>query len=121
MGVSEAGREAMLGVELECLRCDRMEWPDGYVAFRRTPDFNEATVPAGLRPEHATKRGVWARIHVVAGVLLYHAGAPIHRSFRLAPASRIEAASNAVIVPEVLHRVEPEGPVRFFLKFSRRK
>lgn len=119
--VSEAGREAMLGAELECLRCDRMEWPDGYVAFRRTSEFNEATVPAGLLSEHATKRGVWARINVVAGVLLYHAGAPIHRSFRLAPASGIETASNAVIVPEVPHRVEPEGPVRFFLEFSRRK
>ena len=112
---SEVGRKAMLGVELDCLRCDRMEWPCGYAAYRRTPEFNEATVPAGLMSEHATKRGVWARIHVLSGVLLYHAGAPISRCFR------VEASANAVIVPDVRHRVEPEGPVRFFIEFSRRK
>ena len=113
--VSEAGREAMLGAELDCVRCDRMEWPDGCVACRRTPEFDETTVPAGLRSEHATRRGVWARIHVIRGVLRYHVGPPIDRSFQVGP------ASSAVIVPEVRHRVEPEGPVRFFLEFSRAK
>ena len=111
--VSEAGRKAMLGAELDCVRCDRMEWPEGCTACRRTPEFDEATVPAGLTSEHATKRGVWARIHVIRGVLHYHAGPPIDRSFR------VEPASSAVIVPEVRHRVEPEGPVRFFIEFSR--
>ena len=111
--VSGAGRAAMLGVELDCVRCDRMEWPDGYAVYRRTPEFDETTVPAGLTSEHATKRGVWARIHVVSGAVLYHVGPPIGRSFRVGP------ASSAVIVPEVRHRVEPEGPVRFFVEFSR--
>ena len=110
---SDAGRTAMLGSALDCVRCDRMEWPDGLVAYRRTPEFDESTVPAGLRSEHATKRGVWARIQVVSGVLRYRVGAPIHRSFR------VGTASCAVIVPEVPHRVDPEGPVRFFVEFSR--
>jgi len=113
--VSDAGREAMLGVELDCARCDRMEWPDGYVAHRRTREFDETTVPAGLTSEHATKHGVWARIHVVSGAVLYHVGPPISHSFRVDP------ASSAVIVPGVRHRVEPEGPVRFFVEFSRAK
>ena len=113
--VSEVGRKAMLGAELDCARCDRMEWPAGYAAYRRTPEFDEATVPGGLTSEHATKRGVWARIHVVSGVLLYHVGAPINRAFR------VEPASSAVIVPEVRHRIEPEGRVRFFIEFSRGK
>ena len=111
--VSEAGRGAMLGAELDCARCDRMEWPEGYAAWRRTPEFDEATVPAGLMSEHATKRGVWARIHVLSGAVLYHVGPPIGRSLR------VDAAASAVIVPEVRHRVEPEGPVRFFVEFSR--
>ena len=111
--VSEAGREAMLGTALDCVRCDRMEWPEGCVAWHRTPEFDETTVPSGLTSEHATKRGVWARIHVIRGVLRYHAGPPLDRSFRVDP------ASSAVIVPEVRHRVEPEGPVRFFIEFSR--
>ncbi len=113
--VGDAGREAMLGAELDCARCDRMEWPDGYAAYRRTPEFDETTVPAGLTSEHATKRGIWARIHVLSGAVLYHAGPPIGRSLRVDP------ASSAVIVPEVRHRVEPEGPVRFFVEFWRAK
>ena len=110
---SNAGRKAMLGTSLDCVRCDRMEWPDGLVAYRRTPEFDESSVPAGLRSEHATKRGVWARIQVISGSLRYRVGAPIHRSLR------VGAASSAIIVPEVRHRVEPEGPVRFFVEFSR--
>ena len=111
--VTESGRESMLGAALDCVRCDRMEWPDGLAAYRRTPEFDETTIPPGLRCEHATKRGAWGRIHVVAGVLRYRVGTPVHRTFR------IEPSSNAVIVPEVPHRVEPEGPVRFFIEFSR--
>ena len=113
--VTDAGREAMLGTALDCVRCDRMEWPEGLVAYRRTPEFDEKTTPAGLRSEHATKRGVWARIHVVSGALHYRVGAPIHRWFR------VVAPSGAVIVPEVPHRVEPDGAVRFFVEFSRRE
>ena len=111
--VSEAGRAGMLGAALDCVRCDRMEWPDGLVAYRRTPEFDETTIPSGLRAEHATKRGAWARVHVLSGALQYHVGAPIHRSLR------IDSTSSAVIVPEVPHRVAPEGPVRFFIEFSR--
>ena len=110
---SDAGREAMLGTELDCVRCDRMEWPEGFAPYRRTPEFDESTIPAGLRTEHATKRGVWARIHVISGVLRYRIGDPIHRSLR------VEPDASAVIIPEVPHRVESDGPVRFFIEFSR--
>ena len=111
--VTEDGRAAMLGSELDCVRCDRMEWPDGLAAYRRTPEFDEVSIPDGLRSEHATKRGVWGRIHVIEGGLRYHVDAPIHRSFR------VSAASSAVIVPEVRHRVEPEAAVRFFVELAR--
>ena len=110
---TEAGRAAMLGSTLECVRCDRLEWPDGLTTYRRTPEFDAASVPDGLRAEHATKRGVWGRIHVVEGRLQYHVDAPIHRSLRVDP------ASSAVIVPEVRHRIEPDGAVRFFVEFAR--
>ena len=113
--VSDAGRTAMLGTVLDCVRCDRMEWPDGLVAYRRTPEFDETTMPMGLRSEHATRRGTWARIHVVSGELRYLVGPPIGRSFR------VDAMSSAIVVPEVPHRVEPVGPVRFFVEFSRAK
>lgn len=109
----EESRNGMLGIELDCPRCDRMEWPDDFVAYRRTGEFNETTLPSGFAKDHATKRGVWARIHVVSKALKYHVGTPIHRSFL------VEAPATAVIVPEVRHRVETVGPVRFFVEFWR--
>ena len=111
--VSAAGRAEMLGTELDCVRCDRMEWPDGLVACRRTPEFDQGSIPTGLRSEHSTRRGTWARIHVISGALRYHVGAPIHRTLR------VDSAASAVIVPEVRHRVEPDGSVRFFVEFFR--
>ena len=66
-----AGRASMLGTALNCLRCARMEWPTGFIAYQQTPVFTEHSVPAGLLRDHATKRGVWARIEVLAGALRY--------------------------------------------------
>lgn len=103
----------MLGKELACVRCDRMEWPENCKTYRKTPEFDENTVPKGLTSNHATKRGVWGRIHVLSGVLVYHIGPPINKSFR------VGADSSAVIVPEMQHRVEPKGQARFFVEFSR--
>ena len=109
----EETRNAMLGIELDCPRCDRMEWPDDLVAYRRTGEFDEKTLPSGFAKNHATKRGVWARIHVVSDALKYHVGEPIQRSFL------VEAPATAVIVPAIPHRVETLGPVRFFVEFWR--
>ena len=36
------GREAKLGECLDCVRCDRAELPEGFAAYRRTPDFDES-------------------------------------------------------------------------------
>ena len=47
------------------------ELPPGLAAYKRTPLFNEATVPAGLLKDHSTKEGTWGRIHVEAGRLRY--------------------------------------------------
>ena len=34
--------------------------PAGLAAYKRTPTFDQDTLPAGLRREHRTKAGVWA-------------------------------------------------------------
>lgn len=35
--------------------------------YKRTPTFDEHTIPAGLRRDHRTRAGVWGRIVVEAG------------------------------------------------------
>ena len=51
-------------------------FPDDVVAYRRTPEFDAATTPPGLLGEHNTKAGVWGRIHVMEGALLYRVTDP---------------------------------------------
>ena len=108
-----SGRESMLGTELDCVRCDRMEWPDGFIAYRRTPEFDEHTIPAGLKRNHATRRGIWGQIHVLAGKLLYRVEAPVDRTIP------ITAGAYEAVVPQVPHRVEATGTVRFYVEFHR--
>ena len=68
---TEAGRVSRLGVPLDCLRCDRFEVPEDMVPTSHTPEFTERTVPDGLKANHATAPGVWARIIVTTGRLRY--------------------------------------------------
>lgn len=109
----EAGRAARLGSELDCVRCDRQEIPESFAPYRRTPEFDEGSVPAALLADHTTKAGVWARIHVLRGELRYLIQPPIDREELLAP------ERPGVVVPEVPHRVQPVGAVAFFVEFWR--
>ncbi|WP_437301412.1 DUF3565 domain-containing protein [Sorangium sp. So ce426] len=112
--VTSEGRASMLGTELDCVRCDRIEMPDGLIAYSRTAEFDEVTIPSGLRKNHSTKPGVWGVIHVVSGRLRYRIDGLGGRELSLDP------ESPGVVVPEVLHHVDPDGPVRFFVEFRRK-
>ena len=103
----------MLGTELECPLCDRMEWPEGLVSHRRTKVMDEESAPAGLLRAHSTKRGVWAKIHVLGGELGYWIEQPINTCFTLAK------GQVGIIVPEVRHCVALSGTVKFFVEFWR--
>jgi tellurite methyltransferase len=108
------GRAAKVGVELPCVLCDRFELPAGHAPYKRTPDFDQRSIPDGLRKDHSTKPGVWGVIHVLAGRLRYIVEPP------LACERLLEPGALGIVVPEVLHRVVPEGEVRFFVEFHRR-
>lgn len=94
-----------------------MTLPPELQAFRRTPDFTEATVPPALLKAHTTKDGTWALIHVLEGCLRYRIEDP-----RRLPAETILTPETApgVVEPAILHAVEPLGAVRFFVEFHRR-
>ena len=89
--------------------------PPDLVAYRRTPVFNEHTIPDGLRREHRTKPGVWAVISILEGRLRFRSLAP-HSDARL---RQLSAGDRAVVAPEEPHQVEPDGIVRFFVEFYR--
>ena len=84
--------------------------PAGVAAYRRTPVFDEHTMPAALRNRHSTKAGVWALITVVEGRLRF-------RSFDPPSETVLDPDKPGVAAPEQLHEVMPEGPTRFYVEF----
>ena len=90
--------------------------PGGLVSYRRTPEFTEETVPAGLKRAHSTKEGVWGLIHVLGGKLRYRI-----LDERRAPAELllVPGSPPGIVEPTVLHEVEPLGSVRFHVEFFR--
>lgn len=89
------------------------EIPTDAHPYHRTQEFTETTVPHGLQHEHSTKEGVWGRIVVLEGSLIY-------RVLASDTAVVLDPSRPGVVEPEVLHRVEVQGPVRFYVEFVRR-
>ena len=107
------GRASRLGHELDCVRCDRHETPDEANVFHRTEIFDQDSVPGPLQQRHRTGQGIWARLTIVHGSLVFVEHEPFGRRTVLAP------DVPGVVVPEVPHQVEITGPVRFLLEFAR--
>jgi tellurite resistance-related uncharacterized protein len=87
--------------------------PPNVVPYKRTPEFTESTVPAGLLRSHDTKDGVWGKIVVLEGTLLYRILEP--------EVEEILLSSNrcGVVEPTVRHEVVPSAGVRFYVEFHR--
>lgn len=98
--------------QLDCAACERFEMPAHFAPYKQTPLFTEATVPAGILNDHSTKAGVWARIHVSEGRLRYRVPA-------FGVEQQLSAGEIGIVVPEVLHSVQPEGMVNFYVEFFR--
>lgn len=98
-------------------RDESAKLPADCAPYRRTPDFTQDTIPAGLLREHRTARGVWGLIHVVEGKLLYR----VSGLGGLGGFEREICAGDppGVIEPEQLHEVAPRGKVRFYVEFYR--
>ena len=78
--------------------------------YKRTPLFDETTLPAGLRSEHRTKAGVWGIIRVTSGRLRYRV---------LDPASEtiLDPDHPGLVLPEQPHLVEPLGAMEMLVEF----
>jgi tellurite methyltransferase len=110
---TDQGRREKLGALLDCVQCERFEMPDDFAAYRKTAEFTENNIPKSLLHQHSTKAGVWAKIHVREGKLIYYAD-------ELGVKFEISRDAPGIVIPEVKHHVEPAGPVSFFVEFYRR-
>ncbi|MCP9930680.1 DUF1971 domain-containing protein [Cyanobium sp. AMD-g] len=91
----------------------RSDLPGGLTAYKRTPTFDAETVPAGLRAQHSTKAGVWARVVVLEGSLPFRLLEPDEEMVVLTP------ERPGIVAPTQLHRAEPGPGVRFYVEFHR--
>lgn len=87
--------------------------PEGMKPYKRTAEFTQDSIPAGLKSQHNTKAGTWAKIVVLEGSLNY-------RIYGDPPEDNLLTKERPGIIEEtVKHEVQPSGPVRFFVEFYR--
>lgn len=110
----ETERRARIGAPLDCPLCDRAELPARLRVTRTTATWDDATVPAGLRRSHRVAAGVWGLLGVEAGELRFVA----ETSPRLDVV--LGAGGSQPIPPEIEHRIETTGGVRFHITFLSR-
>lgn len=79
--------------------------------YKRTPEFDEHSIPSGLLKEHTTKENVWGKIVVLEGVLQYTINEPEQEVVVLDP------HTYGVVEPTIRHEVKPLGKVRFYVEF----
>jgi tellurite resistance-related uncharacterized protein len=84
--------------------------PDTVVSYKRTPEFDEESIPEGLLKNHQTKTDVWGKIVVLSGHLLYTIQEPFEEI-------TLDINNFGVVEPTVLHQVKPVGSVRFYVEF----
>jgi len=111
--VTEAGREQHLGTSLPCPLCRMPKLPEGALEYKRTADFDRATVPPGLLKRHALKAETWGEIVVTEGRVLYTIEDAEEATFALRPGVR------GVVAPEQPHHVEVAEGARFYVRFLR--
>ncbi len=85
--------------------------PDNVTAYKKTPIFNQDTIPNGLLKNHKTKKGSWGLINIIKGNLLYKIEEGVQEEIEL------NEKKFGVVEPEVLHHVKPLGEVQFFVEF----
>lgn len=111
--LTDVGRKEMLGRSLECLYCNMPQLPAHAEVFKTTPEYTERTIPEGMLDDHRTRAGVWGRIVVREGKLMYSLADSHGGTWVLRP------GVDGVIAPGVGHWVAPNGRVRFVIEFLR--
>ena len=85
--------------------------PETVKAYKKTPVFNEETVPKGLLKDHRTQKDVWGKINILEGELVYTIHSDPPETATLTP------DHPGVVEPEMLHYIKPNGKVSFYVEF----
>ena len=108
--LTEAGRASRLGQPLNCVRCDELDLPDGFVPYDRTSLLTEADLTPDSEHTQPTPPGIWARLVVLDGQLRL-------RIPSLGVDLELSPAQLGTLPPEVVYTLEAVGPVQFYQEF----
>lgn len=102
--LTEGGRKARIGGDLDCPLCDRAELPDGLSITRTAGPFDAASLPAALRGDHRVAAATWGLLRVVDGAVGFVMATmpPVH--------VRLAAGDRQPIPPGVSHHLVGDGP-----------
>ena len=87
------------------------ELPANVPSYRKTPEFDESSIPRGLLKAHQTKEGVWGKITVSKGKLECKINDPETEIVIL------DKNRYGVVEPTILHEVKAIGKVKFHVEF----
>lgn len=89
--------------------------PANAAHYKSTAVFTEDSTPAAIQRGHTTAAGVWGRIRILEGSLLYR----ITDARVTAEEVLLTPGQDGVVEPQIEHEVQLVGPVRFQLDFHR--
>jgi tellurite resistance-related uncharacterized protein len=92
---------------------ERLQLPDGLELVRTTETFDNDTVPPGLLRAHRVGDGVWGRLVVHTGTVVFvFDDDPQHPIV-------VSAGQASAIPPARAHHLELDGPATFAVEFHR--
>ncbi|MEN3973779.1 DUF1971 domain-containing protein [Emcibacter sp. SYSU 3D8] len=88
------------------------EIPDTVRPYQKTQVYTDKTTPGMMKNDHRVRSGVWAKIVVQKGEVVYEIP---ERNEQVT----VTAEAPAVIEPVVMHRILPQAGSRFYLEYYR--
>jgi len=111
--LSATGRASRIGKSTDCPKCEWIELPDGLRLERTTAEWNQDTIPAGIRRTHRVASGVWGRLRVLDGAVNF----VFDDQFPGACDQPVSAGSHQLIPPDRPHHLVVGEPVRLVVDF----
>ena len=88
------------------------ELPDTVRAYQKTPVYTDKTTPGMMKNDHRVRSGVWAKIVVQKGEVIYEVPEK-NQSVTVTP------DAPGIIEPVVMHRILPKVGAKFYLEYYR--
>lgn len=85
--------------------------PTDVTAYKKTPEFDETSIPKGLLKAHQTKEGVWGKIVILEGQLEYKINEPEIEI------TILDQHNHGVVEPTIFHEVKAVDHVKFYVEF----